>query len=183
MLTVMAFLVVVSLLVLVHELGHFVMAKRFGVKVLEFGIGFGPRLLGIRRGETQYSVNAFPLGGFVRMLGEESLSLRDVPRPQEAGRSFAAKPRAQRALILLAGPAMNLLLVPILLSVLFMVGVPEEDPAGQVQIQSVEPGSPAERAGLQPGDVIESIDAQPVTTVSRLRALTSTHLGEETVAR
>ena len=181
MLKVIAFLVVLSLLVLVHELGHFMMAKRFGVKVLEFGIGFGPRVLGARRGETEYSVNAIPLGGFVRMLGEESLSLRDVPRSQELGRSFAVKPRAQRALILLAGPAMNLLVVPILLTIVFMMGVPEPDPAAanQVVIHDVVPGSPAQQAGLRPGDIIESMDSQPVTSRDELQRLTLDRLGQE----
>jgi regulator of sigma E protease len=182
MLTIFSFLVVLSVLVVVHELGHFLMAKRFGVKVLEFGIGHPPRLFAIKRGETEYSLNAIPLGGFVRMLGEETAGMRDVVRPQDAGRSFSAKSRAQRALILVAGPAMNLLLAPLLLTALFMIGVPQEDPAAQnqVQIHDVVPGSPAARAGLRPGDIIESIDSHPITSVDDLRTVTRTRLGQET---
>lgn len=181
MLTILSFLVVLSVLVVVHELGHFLVAKRFGVKVLEFGIGHPPRLFAIKRGETEYSLNAIPLGGFVRMLGEETATMRDVPRPEDAGRSFSAKSRGQRALILVAGPAMNFLLVPVLLTALFMIGVPQEDPAAQnqVQIHGVVPGSPAAQAGLRPGDIIESIDGHPIASVEDLREATRTRLGQE----
>ncbi len=114
--TVLTFLGVLSVLVLAHELGHFVMAKRAGIKVQEFGFGYPPRLIGIRRGETVYSINLLPLGGFVKMLGENGA-------PGEPG-SFASKSKRARAAVLIAGSAMNLLLTPLLFSAALMIGEP-----------------------------------------------------------
>src|SRR5436190_1176185 len=115
--TALLFFAVLSVLVFVHELGHFVTAKLAGIKVQEFGFGYPPRVFGIKRGETIYSLNLLPLGGFVKMLGENS-------SPGDP-RAFASKPRGLRALVLVAGSAMNLALAPLLYSAAFMVGIDE----------------------------------------------------------
>jgi regulator of sigma E protease len=114
--TVLAFAVVVSVLVVVHELGHYLMAKWFGVPVEVFSVGFGPRLLAIRRGGTEYRLSAIPFGGYVKMTG---MAMRGEPTPD----GFDSKPRWQRFLILLAGPAMNILFALVLAIVGLWVGV------------------------------------------------------------
>ncbi len=127
----------------IHELGHFVTAKLFGVKVLEFGIGYPPRLFGITRGETEYTVNVLPLGGFVRLLGEE-----DPSDP----RSLAAQPAPERLIVMGAGSFMNFVLAVTLFTVALMI--PREVSVGQAMIAQVVPGSPADTAGLKTGDTI-----------------------------
>lgn len=145
---------VLGALIFVHELGHFVAAKRFGIKVLEFGFGFPPRLFGIRYGETLYSINLVPLGGFVRMVGEED---------PEDPRSFARKGVLQRIIVLSAGSFMNLLTPIVIFSVLFML--PHDTLiGGAVVITAVAPGSPAMGAGLRAGDTILSVDGERVTS-------------------
>ena len=137
------FVLVLTVLIVIHEAGHFVVAKAAGVKVLEFGIGFPPRLWGIRRGETVYTVNAVPLGGFVKMVGEED--------PSEPG-SLASKSAGVRLLVMAAGPAMNAVLAVALFSLLFML--PQDVQVGNVLVQEVEHASPAQEAGILPGDII-----------------------------
>src|SRR5688572_30502309 len=155
--TLLSFLAVLSLLVLAHELGHFLTAKRAGIKVQEFGIGYPPRLFGVQRGETLYSINLLPLGGFVKMLGENAA-------PGEP-RAFASKSKRTRALVLVAGSAMNLLLAPLLLSVGLMIGepVPCAD-CDRVQIYGV-------RAGLRENDVFVTMDGQPVRETDDVRRI------------
>jgi regulator of sigma E protease len=161
--TALTFLAVLSLLVLAHELGHFVTAKRAGIKVQEFGFGYPPRLFGVRVGETLYSLNLLPLGGFVRMLGENSA-------PGDP-RAFASKSKAARAIVLVAGSGMNLLLAPVLFSIALMVGeaVPCET-CHRVQIVGLQADSPASNAGLQAEDVLVSIAGQPVASADDVRA-------------
>ncbi len=161
--TLLTFLAVLTLLVLAHELGHFVLAKRAGIKVHEFGIGYPPRLFGIRYGETLYSVNLLPLGGFVKMLGENAA-------PGDP-RAFASKSKGTRAAVLFAGSGMNLALAPILFGIALMLGetVPCED-CHRVQVVGLQPRSPAVVAGLREGDILLAVNGQNVGTADDVRA-------------
>ena len=164
--TLITFLAVLGVLVLIHELGHFAMAKLHKVQVLEFGLGFPPRLVGKRFGETLYSFNLIPLGGFVKMTGEE-----DPTHP----RSLAGKSAWVRFLILTAGPFMNVLLPVLLFTIVFMV--PQQMVVGQVAVQQVVSDSPAQRAGVQTGDIILKADGRPVENNRDLAYLISLKLG------
>jgi len=168
MTTALSFIFVLGILVFVHELGHFITAKMAGVKVLEFGLGYPPKLWGVKRGETEYTINALPLGGFVRLLGEE-----DPSDPH----SLAAQAAWKRLIVMAAGSFMNFVLAIVLFSVALMI--PRELPAGRPQIVQVVPGSPAAQSGLQPGDIIYSvngrtidfaIDAAPVSSANTERS-------------
>ncbi|MGH9524074.1 MAG: RIP metalloprotease RseP [Terriglobales bacterium] len=151
---------VLGVMILVHEFGHFAAAKIFGVRVEQFAVGFGKRLFGIRRGETDYRVNLLPLGGYVKMSGENPLEARTG----DAG-EFMSHPRWQRFIIALAGPFMNVVLAVGLMTVVFMVHF--ERPAYLDQpanVGYVLDGSPAAKAGIQSGDRIAKIDGQPNPT-------------------
>lgn len=156
------------LMVFVHELGHFLTAKVAGVKIEEFGIGFPPRLWAVRRGETEYSINLLPLGGFVRLLGEED--------PTEL-RSFARAPKLARTIILLAGSAMNIVLAIVLFTGAFIAGYPALV-RSDVTIERVAPGSPAAQAALQPGDLVRAVNGKPIDTSEGLVAQTRHSLGQ-----
>jgi regulator of sigma E protease len=162
-------LAALSVLLLTHELGHFFTAKATGVKVEEFGIGFPPRLFGVRRGETLYSLNAIPFGGFNKMAGEEDPG---VPR------GLASKGIGTRLLVLSAGSLMNILLAFLLFSIIFMV--PTNVEVGQVVVTEVAPDSPASLAGIEAGDVISSIDDKPVHNISDLHREVLPSLGKKT---
>jgi regulator of sigma E protease len=151
------FLILIGVMILIHELGHFWMARFFDVRVETFSFGFGPRLFGFRRGETDYRVSAvFFLGGFVKMAGE-------LPGDENANdpRGFLAKPRWQRLFIVLAGPAMNVVLAVALLTGLYMVKYQKVvDADNGAVIGSVAPNTPAARAGLQDGDRIVKLGSK-----------------------
>jgi regulator of sigma E protease len=148
-------------LVIVHESGHFLLAKLTGIKVEQFSVGFGPRLVGWQRGETLYAIRAIPLGGFVKLAGMDG--------SMEAGpRSFNAHPLWQRFLVIVAGSAFNLALpVLIFFSIYSTVGAAQV--ATPIQVSSVDTGTPASQAGLQAGDVITSINGQPIRSFEDLR--------------
>src|ERR1700716_387288 len=148
---ILAFLPILSVMMFVHELGHFITARLTGITVLEFGFGLPPRLWGFKRNGVIYSINWIPFGAFVKMLGEED--------PTAPG-SFASKPRHIRALVLAAGSAMNFFLAVVAFSLVFIVGVPGVAPDGPVQIAEVAAESPAAAAGIQPGDIVVSFNGQ-----------------------
>jgi regulator of sigma E protease len=152
--TIGAGLVLLGGLVFVHELGHFVMAKALGVKVVRFSIGFGPKLLGVTRGETEYRLSALPLGGYVKMAGEDPT--QEVA-PEDLGRTFLEQAPWKRLLIAFSGPGMNFVF-PFVLYLAIAVSQNGALVAGPV-VGSVAPGSPAETAGLRPGDRIRSVTA------------------------
>jgi len=169
LITIVAFLAVLAVLIIAHELGHFTTAKASGVKVEEFGLGFPPRLLGIRRGETLYSLNAIPLGGFTKMAGEED--------PKVPG-SLASKGIGTRLLVLSAGSLMNLLLPLLLFSIAFMV--PHDLVSEPVIVKEVALSSPAARAGIESGDTLLRINEKPIQNLGDLHRYIHLNLGKET---
>ena len=160
---------ILTFLVFVHELGHFAVAKKLGIKVTEFGFGFPPRLWGIKRGETLYSVNIIPLGGFVKMVGEED--------PFEQ-RSFARQPVIHRMAVLLAGPLMNLF-IPILIFTV-LLALPHDKHVGTVMVGSVAPHSPATEAGIRPGDAILGVNGEGIENHADLIKKIQNLKGKET---
>ncbi|MDP2788435.1 MAG: site-2 protease family protein [bacterium] len=167
---ILIFLIILLVLVIVHEFGHFFSAKKFGIRVDEFGFGFPPKLFGIKRGETEYTFNALPFGGFVKIFGEnpddESISGPD------ASRSFVNKPKWKQAIVLFAGIFANFLLAWMLFSFGLMSGLPTS--VGNfskytlkdinLTVISVTPSSPAEKVGLKPGDKIVFIKSGELST-------------------
>ena len=144
--------ILLGIMILIHELGHFWAALSVGIKVETFSIGFGPRLFGFHRGETDFRISAIPFGGYVRMLGEQ-------PGEDTAAdpRSFQSKARWQRAIVIIAGPLMNVFLAIGLITGLYMYGFPKETPSSEAVISSIAKNSPAEAAGLRPGDRIVQV--------------------------
>jgi regulator of sigma E protease len=159
--SVLVFILVLVVLILVHEFGHFIVAKLSGMRVDEFGIGYPPRVWGKKIGETEYTINALPFGGFVRIYGEDETN----PDVLESAKAFSSRPKVAQALTLVAGVAMNLLLAYLLITVTLVMGTPraltDEEVAGaqnvQLMISGVLPGSPAAEAGLMVGDSVTSI--------------------------
>lgn len=170
LLTVISFILVMGIVVFVHELGHLLAAKRNGIIVDEFGLGYPPRLIKLfERNGTVYTINAIPFGGFARMRGEDD--------PTDPG-SFAAASRLARFKTLAAGPLMNFLLAIILFAVLGLVqGTPDASKPGAV-IKGLVPGAPAEAAGLRVDDRIVAADDQPIESITELQTYTSARLGQ-----
>ena len=164
---------ILLLLVFVHELGHFATAKLSGITVREFGFGYPPRLFAVTFKGTIYSLNLLPLGGFTRMEGEDGSEAAAMQRG-----SFASKSKRVRTLVLAAGSIMNAILAPLLLTAVFMIGAPA--PTGRVQIDSVQPGSPAAGAGLQAKDVVTAIQGHPVSSVDDFKNQVQFRPGEPT---
>jgi regulator of sigma E protease len=159
--TVLSFVVVLGIIIFVHEFGHLITAKAFGMRVFVFSFGFGKRLLGFKWGETDCRVSAIPLGGYVKLEGEGDDLISEDTRALGDGKDFLSRPRWQRFLVYLAGPAMNALLTITVLSGFYMVGFAVEGSRyDRPIVGTVDPGSPAAKAGILPGDEIVSIDGQ-----------------------
>lgn len=167
-LTTISFVGMLVVLIFAHEFGHFVTAKLSHVKVEEFGIGFPPRLFSFKRGETTYSLNAIPLGGFTKMLGEEDPTLPG---------SLASKSIPIRLLVLSAGSLMNILLPILLLSISFMI--PHNVTLEKVQVQKVALSSPAQIAGIESGDTILAINDRTIKNRADVGYLVQLNLGRE----
>jgi regulator of sigma E protease len=164
--TIIIFIIVLAVLILVHELGHFLVAKKAGVKVPEFGLGFPPKIFGIKKGETEYTLNAIPFGGFVKIVGENA---EEEITKEDKLRSLVSKPRHVQAAIIAAGVSFNLLFAWLIFSVGFMVGLPAsldtvprsafvDEP--KLTITSVLPETPAAEAGLKSGDILLALTSK-----------------------
>jgi len=171
MVTVISFVIVLGVLVFIHEFGHFCVAKLSNIKVEKFSLGFGPKLIGFRKGETEYMLSLLPLGGYVKMIGEapgEEISEEDKSR------SFTAKSPLNRAAIVAAGPVMNLILAFVLLPLIYIIGI--EVPAyleRPTAVGYVFADSPANKAGMKKGDIIKLVDGKPVPTWQDFVAVTA----------
>ncbi len=155
--TIFSFILILGILIFIHEFGHFLFAKLLGIKVLKFSLGFGPTLAGHTYGETEYVISAFPLGGYVKMLGESPAEEVDTANDN---RSFARRPVWQRFSVVAAGPTFNLLFSVFLFFMIYAVaGLPH--PVDNTVVGNVTEESAAAAAGLKPGDVILSINGQP----------------------
>src|SRR5439155_1291942 len=169
------FLVMFTAIIAVHEFGHYITARLLGMRVLEFAFGFPPRIAAIRRGGIDYSINAIPFGGFVRILGQDDFSIEQHGAGDPG--SFTSKPWWAQAIVLAAGVAMNFVLAIVVLTAAFMIGT--EAPTGVVRVEEVAAGSPAEVAGIEPGDVVRTIDAKEITRTSDLQSYGYSHAGKE----
>jgi len=173
---IVPFLIVLGILIFFHELGHFLVAKYSGVKVLKFALGFGPKLVGKKIGDTEYSIRYFPLGGFVKMLGEDQddEEAKNLP-PEEAKKSFENQSVFKRIAIVAAGPIFNLILAFLLFSGLFFISgqqviIPE--------IGQITEGMPAHRAGLQKGDIVVSIEGKDIHSWSEMKDIVQPSAGK-----
>ncbi len=199
LLTIIVFILILGVLIFSHEFGHFISAKKAGVKVEEFGFGFPPRIFGIKKGETTYSLNAIPLGGFVKIYGEDGPKRSAQGGSASGGknrkntRAFYARPIWQRVVIIAMGVIMNLILAVFLLSIVHGIGVPTVIEKGmavqaknvQVQVIDVAKGSPADSAGIKTGDSINELKVQnqklKVNEVEDVQQIIARHAGEEIV--
>ncbi|MFA5761494.1 MAG: RIP metalloprotease RseP [Dehalococcoidales bacterium] len=166
--TIVAFFFVLAIVVIAHELGHFATAKACGVRVDEFGIGFPPRIIALKYGETEYSLNWVPLGGFTKMAGEEDPNIE---------RSLASKSIGKRLLVLSAGSIMNFILPFLLLTMAFMI--PHDIVTGNVSVVEVVADSPAETAGIQAGDKILEINDKSINNTADISRYIQMNLGNE----
>jgi regulator of sigma E protease len=185
-LTIIVFILILGILIFAHELGHFISAKKSGVKVEEFGFGFPPRIFAFKKGETTYSLNLFPVGGFVKIFGEER-----GDKISTSKRAFYNRPAWQRAIILFAGVFMNFLLAAVFFSIVHGIGTPGMVEKGQeasyrniqVQIIEIAKNSPAEKAGIKIGDSILGIsfnqEVVQIKEVEDVQNFIASHIGEE----
>lgn len=164
MITIVAFIIVLGVLIFIHELGHFMVAKWVGVRVEKFSLGFGPKILGFRRKETEYLISLLPLGGYVKLAGENpEEELKNEPS------EFASRSVGDRVRIVIAGPIMNLVLALLLFPVVFMIGTEVPSYLKKTPVLGhVEADSPATEAGFKAGDTIVRIDGAAITTWGEL---------------
>ena len=159
----LSFLAVLGILIFVHEFGHFIVARRLGVGVTKFSFGFGPKLAGFTRGETEYLISAIPLGGYVKLVGESD---EEEVSPEERDRAFYGKPVWVKMAIVSAGPIANLVFAFLVFWVVFQGGVPALTP----KVGDVMPDTPAARAGIEAGDLVVRIGEREITTWEELAA-------------
>jgi regulator of sigma E protease len=176
LITFIAAIIVLGILIFVHELGHFLLAKKLGVKILTFSLGFGPKLIGRKIGETEYKICAILFGGYVKPLGETP---DEKVKEEERHRALSFQPIWKRALIIGAGPFFNLFLAILLFSVVnFISGIPSL-PTIPPKIDEVSPHFPAEQAGLEKGDLILSIDGREISKWEELQEIITKSKGKE----
>jgi regulator of sigma E protease len=159
----LSFIVVLGVLIFVHEFGHFIVARKLGVGVTKFSFGFGPKLVGVQRGETEYLISAVPLGGYVKLVGESD---SDEVAPDQQARSFSHKPVRVKMAVVAAGPVGNLLFAILVFWMVFLGGVPSLT----TQIGDVVADAPAVRAGIRKGDVVLRVDGVSVRTWEEMAA-------------
>jgi len=157
--TLILFLLTFTVIIAVHEFGHYLTARLLGMKVLEFAFGFPPRIAAIRHAGIDYSINAIPFGGFVRILGQDDFSVHQAGEGEPG--SFTSKPWWSQAIVLAAGVTMNMVLALVVLTIAFSTGTTAS--TGVVRVINVAADSPAQKAGIQVGDIVRSIDGRPVT--------------------
>jgi len=169
-------LILLGILIFVHELGHFVFAKLLGVKVLKFSLGFGPKVIGKTRGETEYLISAVPLGGYVKMLGQEDMPVEEQEIPEaEKHRAFNFQPVWKRFVIVFAGPLFNLIFAAAVFFLVFMNGVPYLLP----EVGEVTADSPAYKMGLMKGDAITEINGSSISRWDDMTAIIHNSPGKE----
>jgi regulator of sigma E protease len=157
--TLLVFLITFTVIIAVHEFGHYLTARLLGMKVLEFAFGFPPRIAAIRHAGIDYSINAIPFGGFVRILGQDDFSIRQAGEGEPG--SFTSKPWWAQAIVLVAGVAMNMVLALLVLTIAFTTGTTAS--TGDVRIIEVAADSPAQQAGVQKDDLVRRVDGRDVT--------------------
>ena len=198
--TLVAFLLILSILVIIHEAGHFFTAKFFGIKVEEFGFGFPPRALGIKKGETIYSVNWLPIGGFVKLYGEDEAGggrvgskKLEMANNKDVQHAFYARPAWQRSLVIVAGVVMNTVLAIIIYYIFlslsnFKTELPLLDPNfnfvganqtvnSQILVSQVVPNSPASKVGIKPGTALIAIDGKKISDYTNVPKIIDSHKG------
>jgi len=176
--TLLIFLVILSVLILVHELGHFLMAKRAGILVEEFGFGLPPRLWGKKIGETVYSLNVLPIGGFVKLYGEDPVNLADSKDGTSQDRAFFNQSKRVRLGVLIAGVVMNFLLGAVLFSVIYSrLGIPTKTET--VRVMDVVSSSPAAEAGIKSGEVVVAVGRKPIRSTERFIQVIDANRGKE----
>ena len=176
MITVLSAVIVLGILIFVHEFGHFIVAKGFGIKVLRFSLGFGPKIIGKTFGETEYCIASVPLGGYVKILGQDP---EEEVEPEEEDRAFSRKSVWIRMAVVVAGPLFNLLLAVFIFSFVYMFGVPRLT----TRVGSVNKNYPAYKAGIKAGDRILAVDGMPVKNWTELSKAIRSSKGAQIVLK
>jgi len=180
---VFGMVVVLGMLIFIHELGHFLVAKKLGIGVTTFSLGFGKRIWGFRRGETEYCLSILPLGGYVKLMGEDPEASREDPdepaEPEDPEKSFYLRPVHQRMAVIIAGPLFNILFALVLSWLLFMVG----QPVPGTWVGKVVRDTPAQSAGLQADDHIVAVGGKSILQWSELVAIIRVNAGKRLLLR